>query len=64
MKFRQAEKIVKQKFDGWLLYNSPRLMKAIVVYIHHKKKTHKHFYESRGIIKQLRNFYETRHRRF
>ena len=63
MKFRQAEKIVKKRFNGWLLYNDPSLNKAIVVYIHHKKKSNPRFYEIRGIIKELRNFYEGKKQR-
>ena len=58
MKYRQAKKIIKRRFDGSLVYNDPSLSKAIVVFVHHQKKTNPYFYESRGIIRELRMFYE------
>lgn len=67
MKFRQAKKIIKRELNnqvkgrmswyGWL-WGPPRWLKATTVYIHHMKKTNLHYYESRGIIKEYRNFYE------
>lgn len=67
MKFRQAKKIIMRErrkgihgLYGWLL-GPPQWMKAMKVYIHHRKKgnpNYVHFYESRGIIKELRRIYE------
>lgn len=56
MKYRQAKKIIKRRFCGWF-YNDPSLNKAIVVFVHHQKKDHDYF-EKRGILKELRDFYE------
>ena len=59
MKFRQAKKIVKQRNPHDIGYNSPSVDKAIVVYIHHRKKKHS-MYEKHGYIRVLRLFYEKR----
>ena len=56
MKYRQAKKIVKKRFNG-CIYCDPSLNKAIIVYVHHRKKTTK-WYEKNGTIKELRHFYE------
>ena len=52
MKFRQAKKIVEHndKYRGWYRCTPYWYKKAVQVYIHHKKKSNWHFYESRGII--------------
>jgi len=57
MKFRQAKKICKRLGLCSIGYNSPTVDKAIVVFIHHAKKSHKK-YEKFGYIKELRRFYE------
>lgn len=64
MKFRQAKKIIMRErrkgihgYYGWLS-GPPQWMKAVVVYVHHMKKNNPYFYESRGIIRELRKFYE------
>ncbi|MBR1387969.1 MAG: hypothetical protein IJ553_06170 [Alloprevotella sp.] len=58
MKYRQAKKIIKRRYDGGLTYQDSQMNKAIIVFVHHQKKTHLRYYERRGIIEQLRNFYE------
>ena len=68
MKYRQAKKIIMRdinkksgrRYYGSLMYASPRYAKAVVVYIHHRKKDHLHYYESRGILSELRFEYEKR----
>lgn len=57
MKFRQAKKICMRLVLCSIGYNSPTIDKAIVVYIHHRKKSTK-WYEKNGTIKELRRFYE------
>lgn len=67
MKYRQAKKIVmrelrnqvkgRMSWYGWL-WGPPQWLKATTVFIHHQKKTHRHYYESRGILKQRREFFE------
>lgn len=59
MKFRQAKKIVEQRNPPNIRNNSPSVDKAIVVYIHHRKKTNS-MYEEHGYIRMLRQFYEKR----
>jgi len=52
MKFRQAKKIVEHcdKYRGWYYGTPTWYRKAVQVYVHHKKRSDWHFYESRGII--------------
>ena len=61
MKYRQAAKIVKQRHPCDIGYNSPTVDKAIVVYVHHRKKSNPNFYSSRGITRMIREFYEKKH---
>ena len=66
MKYRQAKKIIRREAKkgihgyGGCLLGPPWWMKAIIVFVHHKKKTDYHFYESRGILRELRWIYEKR----
>ena len=52
MKFRQAKKIVEHcnKYRGWYHGTPHWYKKAVQVYVHHKKRSNRRFYESRGII--------------
>lgn len=52
MKFRQAKKIVEHcdKYRGWYHGTPNWYKKAVQVYVRHKKRSNRHFYESRGII--------------
>lgn len=65
MKYRQAKKIVESEYRKGLVdlfWNEkyPQWLKAVTTYVRHRKKTHLHFYESRGILRELRSFYETK----
>ncbi len=67
MKYRQAKKIVESENRKGFVdlhwnakYPAHQWMKAVITYVHHRKKTHLHFYESRGILRELRSFYETK----
>lgn len=54
MKFRQAKKIVEHN-DEWrgnYLYTPPWYREACDVYVRHRKRSHRHYYESRGIINE------------
>ena len=62
MKYRQAKKICKRLGLCSIGYNSPMVDKAIVVYIHHKKKSHAK-YEKFGQIRTIREFYEKSHKK-
>ena len=54
MKFRQAKKIIEHcdKYRGCHFYTPPWYKKAVEVYIRHKKRSHRWFYISRGIINE------------
>ena len=57
MKYRQAKKICKGLGLCSIGYNSPTIDKAIVVFVHHRKKDHD-YYEKRRIPSGIREFYE------
>lgn len=59
MKKRQANKLIKRRYDGSLVYNDPQLQKAITVYVRFKRREPKKrlFYEA-YIVDELREFFE------
>lgn len=64
MKYRQAKKIVeKEQSKGYVdlfwneKYPEHIWRNAVVTYVHHRCKTHRQFYEGRGILKALRQHY-------
>ena len=57
MKFRTAKKIVhhNDKYRGSYLFTPPWYKKAVEVYIRHRKRNHRQFFVSRGIIDEKGN---------